>query len=122
MRAFLCAASVFIRREDHPMVAVMLDKIVLLYTKWNRPAEAREALARSVAIRERFLAVGLSQQADDAISENHQDRARVLYRRALAALEPPSPENEELIAQIRKLLSDLEAPPEPNKATSHNKQ
>jgi len=107
--------------KDHPMVAVTLDKIVVLYTRWNRPAEAREALARSIAIRERFLAVGLSQQAAEAISDNRQDQAKVLYKRALAALEPPSPTNEELIAQIQKLLTDLEGPPKLNK-TSPNKQ
>jgi len=106
--------------RDHPMVAVTLDKIVLLYTKWNRPFEARKALTRSVAIREHFLAVGLSQQAADAISENHQDQARVLYRRAIAALEPPSAANQELIAQIRKLLADLEAPQKPHRAASPN--
>ena len=106
--------------EDHPMVAVTLDKIVVLYTKWNRPVEARDALARSIAIREHFLAVGLSQQAAQAISENHQDQAKILYKRALAALEPPSPANKELIVQITKTLMDLETPTS-NKITPPNK-
>jgi tetratricopeptide (TPR) repeat protein len=94
--------------KDHPMVAVTLDKLVVLYTKWNRPAEAREAMARSVGIREHFLAVGLSQQAAQATEENHPDQAKALYKRALATLAEGSPSNEELIAQIKGILADLE--------------
>jgi hypothetical protein len=45
-----------------------------------------------------------------------------LYKRALAALDPPSPANEELIDQIHKLLTGLEAPSNPNKTASPNKQ
>jgi tetratricopeptide (TPR) repeat protein len=96
--------------KDHPMVAVTLDKIVVLYTKWNRPAEAREALARSVSIREHFLAVGLSQQAAAAVSDDHRGQAKVLYERALAAVGPSTPTNRELIAEIKKALTDLEPP------------
>jgi tetratricopeptide (TPR) repeat protein len=96
--------------KDHPMVAVVLDKIVVLYAKQNKPDEAREALARSVAIRARFLAVGLSQQAADAVAAKHVAQAKVLYKRALAALDPPSPGNVELAEQIRKTLVDLETP------------
>jgi hypothetical protein len=96
--------------KDHPMVAVVLDKIVVLYAKQNKPDEAREALARSVSIRARFLAVGLAQQAADAVAAKHEGQARALYKRALAALEPPSPGNGELAEQIRKALGDLETP------------
>jgi tetratricopeptide (TPR) repeat protein len=96
--------------KDHPMVAVVLDKIVVLYAKQNKPDEAREVLARSVSIRARFLAVGLSQQAADAVAGKHMGQARVLYKRALAALDPPSPANVELAEQIRKALVDLETP------------
>jgi tetratricopeptide (TPR) repeat protein len=108
--------------KDHPMIAVILDKIVVLYAKQNKPDEAREALARSVAIRARFLAVGLSQQAADAISANHQNQAKVLYKRALAALEPASPANEELVEQIKKTLMDIETPPKAKKIASPNKE
>jgi lipopolysaccharide biosynthesis regulator YciM len=108
--------------KDHPMIAVILDKIVVLYAKQNKPDEAREALARSVAIRARFLAVGLSQQAADALSANHQNQAKVLYKRALAALEPASPANEELVEQIKKTLMDLETPPKAKKIASPNKE
>jgi tetratricopeptide (TPR) repeat protein len=94
--------------EDHPMVAVTLDKLVVFYAEAGKPERAREALARSVAIRAHFLAVGLAHQAADAISENRSDLARTLYNRALAALELPGPTNEELIGEIKNALSKLQ--------------
>ena len=66
--------------KDHPMVAVTLDKLVVFYVKEGQPEKAREALARSVAIRAHFLAVGLSLQADDAMSENHREQATALIQ------------------------------------------
>jgi tetratricopeptide (TPR) repeat protein len=96
--------------KDHPMVAVVLDKLVVFYAREGEPEKAREALARSVAIRAGFLAVGLSHQAADAISQNDQEQAKALYHRALAALGPSSPTNEDLIAQIKKALADLHTP------------
>jgi hypothetical protein len=92
------------------MVAVALDKLVVFYAKAGEPAKAREALARSVAIRARFLAVGLSHQAVDEISQDHQEQAKALYHRALVALGPSNPANEELITEIKKALADLQAP------------
>jgi tetratricopeptide (TPR) repeat protein len=94
--------------KDHPMVAVTLDKLVVFYVKEGEPEKAREALARSVAIRAHFLAVGLSLQAQDAVSENQGERAKALYNRALAALGPPGPANEEMIAEIRKALGEIQ--------------
>lgn len=97
--------------KDHPMIAVTLDKLVVFYTKVGKPEKAREALARSVAIRARFLAVGLSHQAADAISENRREQAKALYQRALTALGPRGPANEELIAQITDALRKLQNSP-----------
>jgi tetratricopeptide (TPR) repeat protein len=97
--------------KDHPMIAVTLDKLVVFYTRAGRPEKARDALARSVAIRARFLAVGLSQQAADAISENRREQAKALYQRALAGLGPRGPANEELIAQITGALAKLQNSP-----------
>jgi len=97
--------------KDHPMVAVTLDKLVVFYAKAGEPEKAREALARSVAVRADFLAVGLSLQAADAISENQQEKARALYNRALLALGPPDPANEEMIAEIGKALGELKISP-----------
>lgn len=65
-------------------------------------------MARSVSIREHFLAVGLSQQAAAAVSDDHRDQAKVLYARALAVVGPSTPANRELIAEIKKALTDLE--------------
>ncbi len=98
--------------KDHPMVAVTLDKLVVFYTKRGEPEKAREALARSVAIRARFLAVGLLHQAADAISQNRLAQAKLLYDRALAALGPPAPANEELVAQIKEALEKLQSAPQ----------
>jgi tetratricopeptide (TPR) repeat protein len=96
--------------KDHPMVAVVLDKLVVFYAKKGEVEKAREALARSVAIRSGFLAVGLSHQAADEISQEHQEQAKALYHRALVALGPSTPANEDLIEQIKKALADLHAP------------
>ncbi len=97
--------------KDHPMVAVTLDKLVVFYVKKGQPEKAREALARSVAIRAHFLAVGLSLQAEDAISVGHREQAKALYSRALAALGPPSSgpgsANDESNAEIRKALGAI---------------
>jgi tetratricopeptide (TPR) repeat protein len=93
--------------KDHPMVAVTLDKLVVYYVKAGEPDKAREALARSVAIRAHFLAVGLSLQAEDAVSENRREQAKALYNRALAALGPTGPANEEMIAEIKAALGGL---------------
>ena len=97
--------------KDHPMVAITLDKIVVFDAERGELEKARQALARSVAIRARFLAVGLSHQAVDEIAAKQLGQAKALYNRALAALGPPGPANEELIAQIKKALGDLQGSP-----------
>jgi len=94
--------------KDHPMVAVTLDKLVVFYVRKGEPEKARAAMARSVAIRAHFLAVGLSLEAQDAISENHRKQARALYSRALAALQPADPENEDLIAEISQAIGYIQ--------------
>jgi tetratricopeptide (TPR) repeat protein len=93
--------------KDHPMVAVTLDKLVVFYVKAGEPDKARVALARSVAVRAQFLAVGLSLEAQDAISKNRPAQAKALYDRALAALGPPGPANEESISEIRNALAEI---------------
>jgi tetratricopeptide (TPR) repeat protein len=93
--------------KDHPMVAVTLDKLVVFYVKEGQPEKAREALARSVAIRAHFLAVGLSLEAQDAISVGRREQAKALYNRALAALGPTDSLNGESIAEIKQALGAL---------------
>lgn len=92
--------------KDHPMVAVTLDKLVVFYARQGETEKARAALARSVDIRARFLAVGLSHQAADDIAQGHGDEAIVHYNRALAAL-GSGPANEDLSSEIRKADEDL---------------
>jgi tetratricopeptide (TPR) repeat protein len=92
--------------KDHPMVAVTLDKLVVFYNRQGQTEKARQALARSVDIRASFLAVGLSHQAADEITQEHRDKAIVLYNRALAAL-GSGPANEDLISGIRRADDDL---------------
>ena len=58
------------------MVAVTLDKMVVFYRQEGKPDKAKEALERSIAIRARFLAVGLSHQAADEIGEGSLEQAR----------------------------------------------
>jgi tetratricopeptide (TPR) repeat protein len=72
--------------KDHPMVAITLDNLAALYLKEGKADKAREASARSITIRARFLAVSLLHQAVDAISAGDPAHARALCSRALAAL------------------------------------
>jgi len=97
--------------KEHPMVAVTLDKMAVFYAAQKKNPEAREALERSTAIRARFYALGLSQQATQAFTEQQLDQAKGFYQRAVAALDPPNPLNDELRAQFEGMLKVLEAPP-----------
>jgi tetratricopeptide (TPR) repeat protein len=99
---------------EHPMIALTLDKLVVLYQKSGDMDKAREALARSVAIRARFLALGLAHQAADAVAQGKREQARSLYNRALAAfVTPPRQEDKDLIDQIRKNLAEISRPVRP---------
>ena len=97
--------------KDHPMVAVALDKLAVFYAAWKKYPEARDALERSTAIRARFLALGISQQAAQAFTEGQLDQAKAFYRRGLAVLDPPNPINEDLRGQLEGALRKLDAPP-----------
>ena len=95
---------------EHPMVAVTLDKMAVFYSEQKKYPEARDALERSTAIRARFHAMGLSQQATQAFSEQQLDEAKAFYQRAVAALDPPNPINQDLRAQFESMLKALDAP------------
>jgi tetratricopeptide (TPR) repeat protein len=96
--------------KEHPMIAVTLDKIAVFYATQKKLAEAHTALERSTAVRARFHAMGLSQQATQAFSEQQLDQAKEFYKRAVAALDPPNDMNEELKNQFDAMLKALEAP------------
>jgi tetratricopeptide (TPR) repeat protein len=107
--------------KEHPMVAVTLDKMAVFYAAQKKNPEAREALERSTAIRARFHAMGLSQQATQAFTEQQLDQAKGFYQRAVAALDPPNPLNDELRAQFEGMLKALEAPP-PKRSSAPRKK
>jgi len=94
--------------KDHPMVAVTLDKLVVFYARQGKTQQAREALARSIDIRARFLAVGLAHEAADDVAQGHGEEAITRYKRALGAL-GSGPLNEDLMGQIRKAVSEIQA-------------
>jgi tetratricopeptide (TPR) repeat protein len=108
--------------KDHPMVAVALDKVAVFYADQKKFDEARAALERSTAIRAHFLATGLSQQATEEFSENHLDRAKAFYVRALAVLDPPNPVNQDLRAQLESILKSFDQPPAPSKSPPKRKK
>ena len=96
--------------KEHPMVALTLDKIAVFYRKQEKWDQGKEASDRATAIRAHFLASGLAQEATERLSQSQKDEARVLYRRALAVLDPPHPVFEELRKQIQDNLKALEPP------------
>jgi tetratricopeptide (TPR) repeat protein len=95
--------------KDHAMVAVALDKLAVFYSAQKKYPEARDALERSTAIRARFLAMGLSQQATQAFTEGHTDQVKAFYRRGLGVLDPPDRINEDLRGQFEDMLKALDA-------------
>jgi tetratricopeptide (TPR) repeat protein len=96
--------------KDHPMVAVALDKIAVFEAAQKKFPEVHEALERSTAIRARFHALGISQQATEAFTEGHANLAGTFYQRGLAVLDPPNPVYDELRGQFEEILKTLEGP------------
>jgi len=108
--------------KEHPMIAVALDKVATFYAAQKKWPETHAALDRSTAIRARFLAMGLSAQATQAFTEQQMDQAKEYYRRAIAALDPPTELNAEIRSEFEAMLKALENPlpksgPPPKKAT-----
>ena len=97
--------------EDHPMVAMALDKVSTFYAEQKKYDQAKEAGDRATAIRAHFLATGLSLQATEQLVEGNKDAALALYQRALDAIDPPGPVNQELKTQIEGIVKSMEPPP-----------
>ena len=113
--------------KDHAMVAVALDKLAVFYFAQKKYPEVRDALERSTAIRARFLAMGISQQATQAFTEGQTEQVKAFYRRGLAVLDPPNPINDDLREQFENLLKAMDAPlpksgPPPRKAATPQKK
>jgi hypothetical protein len=83
----------------------------VFYDAQKKYPEVRLALERSTAIRARFLALGISQQATESFTERHLDEAKDFYRRGLAVLDPINPMNEDLRSEFEDMLKALDAPP-----------
>jgi tetratricopeptide (TPR) repeat protein len=94
--------------KDHAMVAVALDKLAVFYAAQKKYPEARDALERSTAIRARFLALGISQQAVQAFTEEQTEQVKAFYRRGLAVLDPPDPINDDLREQFEGILKTID--------------
>ena len=90
--------------KDHAMVAVALDKLAAFYAAQKKYSQVRETLERSTAIRARFLAMGISQQATQAYTEEQPEQVKAFYRRGLAVLDPPNPINDDLRQQFEAML------------------
>ena len=96
--------------KDHAMVAVALDKVASFYAAQKKYAEVRALLERSTAIRARFLAMGISQQATEAFTEEQLEQVKAFYRRGIAVLDPPSPVHDDLREQFEGMLKAMEKP------------
>jgi tetratricopeptide (TPR) repeat protein len=100
---------------DHPMVAMALDKVTTFYADQKKLDQAKEAQDRANAIRANFFATGLSVAATEQTVEGHKEAALALYRRALAALDPPDPIYQDLASNIAEIIKNTETPPKVTK-------
>ena len=96
--------------DDHPMIAMALDKVSVFYADQKKFDQAKEAQDRANAIRAHFLASGLSGSATEQIEEGNKEAALALYHRALAVMDPPNPVYDELRSQIEETVKNQEQP------------
>ncbi len=93
--------------EDHPMVAIALDKVAVFYIEQKKFDEAKETADRANAIRAKFLAEGLSEQASEQFSEGNKQATVALYQRAVKALEPPNDMYDKLHQELADMLNTV---------------
>lgn len=92
---------------DHPMMAIALDKVAVFYVEQKKFDQAKGAADQANAIRAKFLAEGLSEQASEQFSEGNKDETVALYQRAVKALEPPNPFYDKLKGELSDMLSTV---------------
>ena len=102
--------------EDHPMVAIALDKVAVFYIEQKKFDQAKESGDRANAIRAKFFAEGLSEQASEQFSEGNKDETVALYQRAVKALEPPNAIYDKLHQELADMLNTI-APMSPKTLT-----
>lgn len=93
--------------DDHPMVAIALDKVAVFYIEQKKFDEAKETADRANAIRAKFLAEGLSEQASEQFSEGNKDETVALYQRAVKALDPPNAMYDKLRQELADMLNTI---------------
>ncbi|HXS97276.1 MAG TPA: tetratricopeptide repeat protein [Candidatus Limnocylindrales bacterium] len=93
--------------KDHPMVALALDKVSVFYIAQKKFDQAKDAADQANAIRARFLAEGLSEQATEQFSEGNKEDTVALYQRALKAMDPPNPVYDDLHKEIEDMLKTI---------------
>jgi len=93
--------------KDHPMVALALDKVAVFYATQKKFDQAKAAADQANAIRAKFLAEGLSEQATEQFSEGNKDETMALYKRAIRALDPPDPQYDELRTELQGMLKTV---------------
>jgi len=103
--------------EDHPMVAIALDKVATFYAEQKKYDQVKEADDRAIAIRAHFFAEGLGGAATEQIAEGNKETAIEMYKRALMAMEVPSPVYDEMRKQMEEIVKGMTAPP-PSKPLS----
>jgi len=102
--------------EDHPMVAVALDKVGVFYIEQKKFDQAKEQMDHANAIRAKFLAEGLSEQASEQFAEGNKDDTVALYQRAVKTLDPPNPIYDKLQKELSDMLNTI-APMSPKSLT-----
>jgi tetratricopeptide (TPR) repeat protein len=102
--------------DDHPMVAIVLDKVAVFYAEQKKFDQAKEEADHANAIRAKFLAEGLSEQASEQFSEGNKDETVALYQRAIRALDPPNAMYDKLRQELSDMLNTI-APMSPKSLT-----
>jgi len=96
--------------KEHPMVAMAYDKVAVFYAEQKKFEQAKAAADHANAVRAHFFATGLAQEATEQFAEGKMEETKALYRRALAALDPPDPVYEDVRSQIESILKSMEEP------------
>ena len=93
--------------KEHPMIAITLDKLALLYREQEKLELAGRTTSQALAMRAHFLANGLTREAVIQIKQGQRKEALVLLKRAQDSLDSKRPEHEKLLGQIQSLVKEL---------------
>jgi tetratricopeptide (TPR) repeat protein len=103
---------------EHPMVALTLDKLTVLYRDQKKLAEAQAAADEAMAVRAHFLASGMNREAGNQYMLGNRKEAERLWREARKTIGAAvCADCDELREDLNKKLAEL-APPKPVKPSS----